>query len=193
MELGAGIPCVWDNDYIALGLALSTEEDIGVRIWSETYKYWVGGNCPQNGGCCPSGNLWADWGFPGSLLPSGPQAPSFHQGPDSSLPSGPQTLSLHQGPRLPPSIKAPGSLLPSGPQTPLFHQCPRLLPSSIRAPGSLLPSGPQLLSIHRILHITCFPGSSFIMELQTLPQPLYSSLQLFIWSSSLALQFIETL
>lgn len=39
MELGAGIPCVWDNDYIALGLALSTEEDIGVRIWSETYKY----------------------------------------------------------------------------------------------------------------------------------------------------------
>ena len=127
-----------------------------------------------------------------SELPGGSQAPSFHQGPDSSLLSGPQTLSLHQGPRLPPSIKAPGSLLASGPQTPLFHQCPRLLPS-IRAPSSLLPSGPQLLSIPRILHITCFPGSSFIMELQTLLQPLYSSLQLFIWSSSLALQFIQTL
>ena len=101
-----------------------------------------------------------------SELTGGSQAPSFHQGPDSPLPSGPQTLSLPQGPRLPPSISAP---------------------------GSLLPSGPQLLSIHKILHITCFPGSSFIMELQALPQPLYSSLQLFIWSSSLALQFIETL
>ena len=129
MELGAGIPCVWDNDYIALGLALSTAEDLWVRIWSETYKYWVGGNCPQKGGCCPSGNLWADWGFPGSLLPSGP--------------------------RLPPSIGAPDYLPPSRPQTPPFHQCPRL-PASIRAPASLHPQNPphHLLSRFLVYHGT---------------------------------------
>ena len=155
MVLGAGIPCVWDNDYIALGLALSTEEDLGVRIWSETYKYWVGGNCPQKGGCCPSGNLWAAWGFPGSLLPSGPRLLPSIRAPDSLPPSRPQTPPFHQGSRLAPSIRAPDSPLPSVPQAPPFHQGPRL-PASIRAPASLHPQNPphHLLSRFLIYHGT---------------------------------------